>query len=107
MFVKGCPCLLPTLEQQLNTHSFQGTRMTTNIDILTTLGLSHVEMENQRTKRRAWMLGFKATRYHEKKIRNIRQHELPHLRAMVGLQANVSTSQFTPLVSPFFFERLG
>ena len=97
----------PTHAQQPITHSFQETRMITNIDIPATLGLSHAEAENQKAKRRPRMHGFKATRCHEANIRKIRQSELPRLRVMAGLQASGHTSQFTPLVRPLLFERLG
>ena len=56
--------------------------MTKNIVLHGTLNLSHEKTENQRTKRQARMLGFKATCRHEIDIQNIRQCELSRL-AMV------------------------
>ena len=55
------------------------------VDIPSTLGISHVEAENERAKRQPWILGFKATRCRKAYIQNIRQQKLPRLRAF-GLQ---------------------
>ena len=47
------------------------------------------------------MSGFKATRCHEADIQNIKQRELPRLRAMVGLQSRAPTSHLPFLVTRF------
>ena len=56
-----------------------------NVDTLTPLGLSLVEVEKQRTSKCPWMSGFKATRRGIETIKKIRERELCRLEAMVGV----------------------
>ena len=53
-----------------------------SLDTPTPLDLSLIEAENQRTTKRPWMLGHKATRGVDA-IKKIRKHELHNLEAMV------------------------
>ena len=48
------------------------------MDTPTTLDVSLVEVENQRTTKRAQILGFKVTCHHLEAIKKIRERELPY-----------------------------
>ena len=80
------------------------------MDTPTPLGLSLDEAEMQQTTKRPRMLGFKATRRGVEMIKKIRERELRHLEAMVGVPLTLgpqATSTSKPFDLPLLFERLG
>ena len=82
-----------------------------SVDTPTPLDLSLTEVGKQRTIKRPWMLGLKATRNGVETIKKIREHELHgRLEAMVWVPFTLgprTTSTSKPFDLPLLFERLG
>ena len=78
-----------------------------NVDTLETISLSFIEEENQRTTKHPQISGLKVT-HHVETIKKIRELELPHLKAMVGIPFTLEPPD-TPVSKPFdlsiIFER--
>mgnify|MGYP007129902953 CR=1 FL=1 len=81
-----------------------------NVDTPTPLGLSLNKAEMQRTTKRPRMSSFKATRRGVETIKKIRECELHHLEAMVGVPLHWDHGPHSHRKTfdiPLLFERLG